>query len=235
MNETLIHLRSQLRQHSDETIRAGAQRYFKEHVECYGIKTMTNTLISKEVFKTIKSKPKSEIFGICEELWKSGLLEETYIAGHWAYMMRKQYEREDFLLFESWVDQYITNWASCDNFCNHAMGEIVVQYPEFLQDLKRWAKSENRWMRRASAVSLIVPGRKGLFLKEIFEIADILLMDPDDMVQKGYGWMLKVASHKHLQEVYEYVISKKAVMPRTAYRYAIEKMPEEMKKRAMGK
>jgi len=235
MNETLIHLRLQLRQNSNETIRAGAQRYFKEPVECYGIKTMTNTLISKEVFKTIKSKPKNEIFEICTELWKSGILEETFIAGHWAYMMRKQYERDDFRLFEYWVDQYINNWASCDNFCNHAVGEIVVQFPEFLEDLKRWATSENRWMRRASAVSLIVPGRKGLFLNEIFEIADILLMDPDDLVQKGYGWMLKVASNKHLQEVYDYVVSKKAVMPRTAYRYAIEKMPEEMKKTAMGR
>jgi len=39
--------------------------------------------------------------------------------------------------------------------------------------------------------------RKGMFLKEVFEISDILLMDRDDMVQKGYGWLLKEASKKH--------------------------------------
>jgi 3-methyladenine DNA glycosylase AlkD len=55
------------------------------------------------------------------------------------------------------------------------------------------------------------------------------------MVQKGYGWMLKVASQAHLKEVFDYVIKNKAVMPRTALRYAIEKMPTEFKVIAMKK
>jgi 3-methyladenine DNA glycosylase AlkD len=53
------------------------------------------------------------------------------------------------------------------------------------------------------------------------------------MVQKGYGWMLKEASKKHQAEVFNYVMSKKARMPRTALRYAIEKMPADLKRRAM--
>jgi 3-methyladenine DNA glycosylase AlkD len=82
-------------------------------------------------------------------------------------------------------------------------------------------------------VTLILPARKGLFLKEVFEISDRLLEDGDDMVQKGYGWMLKEASKKHQPEVFDYVMGKKALMPRTALRYAIEKMPAEMRRRAM--
>ena len=104
-----------------------------------------------------------------------------------------------------------------------------------LSGLKKWAKSENRWVKRASAVSLIVPARKGKFLNDIFEIADILHSDKDDMVQKGYGWMLKAASQAHQKEVFNYVMSKKATMPRTSLRYAIEKMPAELKARAMAK
>ena len=88
-------------------------------------------------------------------------------------------------------------------------------------------------MRRASAVSLIVPARKGKFLPEIKEIADSLLMDEDDLVQKGYGWMLKVASEPHQMEIFNFVISRKKTMPRTALRYAIEKMPKELKSQAM--
>ena len=52
-----------------------------------------------------------------------------------------------------------------------------------------------------------------MFLKEVFEISDILLMDKDDMVQKGYGWMLKEASKKHQAEVFDYVMKWKAKMP----------------------
>ena len=55
------------------------------------------------------------------------------------------------------------------------------------------------------------------------------------MVQKGYGWMLKAASQSHEREVFEYVIKNKKKMPRTALRYAIEKMPAEMKALAMQK
>ena len=69
----------------------------------------------------------------------------------------------------------------------------------------------------------------------MFEIADILLLDSDDMVQKGYGWMLKVASKEHLDEIFRFVTDHKAEMPRTALRYAIEKMPAEMKAKAMKK
>jgi len=108
-------------------------------------------------------------------------------------------------------------------------------YPKLLSELKKWTKSKNRWTRRASAVTLIIPARHGKFLKDIFEIADELLMDKDDLVQKGYGWMLKAASQAHQKEVFDYVMSKKATMPRTALRYAIEKIPQELRARAMEK
>ena len=90
-------------------------------------------------------------------------------------------------------------------------------------------------MRRSAAVSLIVPARKGKFLTNIFEIANLLLIDKDDLVQKGYGWLLKTASVPYQQEVFDYVMDRKTVMPRTALRYAIEKMPKVLKKQAMAK
>jgi 3-methyladenine DNA glycosylase AlkD len=54
-------------------------------------------------------------------------------------------------------------------------------------------------------------------------------------VRKGYGWMLKEASRKNLKKVFDYVMANKKTMPRTALRYAIEKMPAELKKEAMAK
>src|SRR5208283_4382337 len=93
--------------------------------------------------------------------------------------------------------------------------------------------SPNRWLKRAAAVSLIIPAKKGQFFPEIIQIADRLLLDKDDMVQKGYGWMLKEASKQHQSDVYQYVLKHRRDMPRTALRYAIEKMSLEMKAEAM--
>lgn len=99
--------------------------------------------------------------------------------------------------------------------------------------MKKWPSSKNRWMRRASAVTLIYSARKGTHLDNIFNTANILLLDKDDLVQKGYGWMLKEASKSSLEEVFQYVINNKNKMPRTALRYAIEKMSDKYKKAAM--
>jgi 3-methyladenine DNA glycosylase AlkD len=90
-------------------------------------------------------------------------------------------------------------------------------------------------MRRASAVSLILPAKRGLFLGEAFKISDLLLEENEDLVQKGFGWLLKEESRTHQGEVYEYVLSNRDVMPRTALRYAIKLIPDEMRKEAMKK
>ncbi len=97
-------------------------------------------------------------------------------------------------------------------------------------------EQENMWMKRSAAVCLVLPLRRNRpHLSIAFEIADILLLDKNDLVQKGYGWMLKVASAHHEKEVFDYVVKHRQIMPRTALRYAIEKMPKELKVEAMKK
>ena len=225
-------------------------RFFKddEIVKCYGLKTAEVRKIAKTIFKQIKDYPKQNIFELCEELWKSGYTEEVVVACNWSELQHKKYEPTDFAVFEQWIKKYVTNWAYCDALCNHTVGMFLMMYPSYITELKRWATSPNRWVRRASAVSLIIPARKGLFLNNILEISNVLLLDNDDLVQKGYGWMLKAASmsepfvkaskeikKEHLDAVYNFVIKNKQVMPRTALRYAIEKMPADMKLEAMKK
>jgi len=235
MSEIIEKLREDLVANSDDELQERTQYFFKEYIRCYGMKSATLTAICKEHFKKVKDKSKSEIFDLCDELWQSGMLEEGFVACNWSYYIRKKYEPADLKIFDEWIDLYVNNWASCDAMGNHTVGSFLEMYPEFITELKRWTQSPNRWMRRASAVSLIVPARHGMFLNDIFEIADLLLLDGDDMVQKGYGWLLKVAGQKHQKEVFDYVMSKKVIMPRTALRYAIEKMPAELKASAMAR
>ena len=232
---TLTEIRLVLRDSIDERILTSEKKYFKEEVKIYGVSIAMVSKIGKLFFESIKDYPKQDILELCEELWKSGYSEEAYIACNFSYYISKKYEPADFIIFERWVNNYVTNWATCDTLCNHTVGTFVEMYPDYITELKKWSKSPNRWMKRASSVTLIIPARKGLFLNDIFEIADTLLVDTDDLVQKGCGWMLKATSEAYRDDVYNYVISRKAIMPRTALRYAIEKMPTEMKTEAMKK
>ncbi len=212
-------------------------RFFKEKVKLYGVKTSDVTRISKDYFKKIKIKdcPKEEIFSLCEVLWQSGYLEESFIACNWSCYAQEHFEPDDFYVFENWLQEYVSNWASCDTFCNHTIGVLLEKHPQLLPELYRWTKAENRWVRRGAAVSLIIPARRGKFQHETFRIAESLLIDKDDLVQKGYGWLLKTASQADEKSVFDFVMERKRTMPRTALCYAIEKMQPELKRQAMQK
>jgi 3-methyladenine DNA glycosylase AlkD len=235
MKDIIDEIRSEIIRNADEKTRISGERFFKEAAKIHGLKSAQLRAIARDYYRKLPVKNKSVVFSLCEELWKSGYMEEAGIACIWSYNVRKEYVPSDFVVFDRWVNKYVTNWAACDTLCNHTVGTFIEMYPSYLAELKKWALSENRWVKRASAVTLIVPARRGKFLKDIFEIADLLHSDPDDMVQKGYGWMLKAASHAHQQEVFNYVMKKKATMPRTSLRYAIEKMPADLKVKAMAR
>lgn len=234
--EFLLALRQTLTKTGSEKDRIAGQRFFKHSVLLYGIKSKVVTEIANQFYKTELSElPKSNIFLLCEELFSSQWLEESFLACNWSLQHKKNYQIEDFDLFEQWINLYVKNWATCDTFCNHNVMELIIKFPNLINRLKEWANSPNLWMRRAAAVTLIIPARRGKFLDDIFEIATTMLLDKEDMVQKGYGWMLKAASNAHLEQVFQFVMQNKAIMPRTALRYAIEKMPENYRKAAMAK
>ncbi len=234
-SNVLSDVRRELESSVDEKAKKDYQRAFKEEGRFYGVTMPTVKKIAAKYFNEIKEKNKEETFSLCEELLESDYCEEAYIAFEWAYALRKHYAAGDFAMFEGWVKRYVNNWAKCDTLCNHSLGSFIEQFPQYIERLKAWTKSENRWLRRASAVTLILPARKGKFLDDILEICGSLLKDKDDLVQKGYGWLLKEASKTHQKQIFEYVMKNKKDMPRTALRYAIEKMPKDLRSTAMEK
>lgn len=234
MNEDILSVvRCELHLKTNEKTKSNYQRFFKEEVAFYGVKSDTVKKIARRHFTEIKPLGKKEVFAFCEELLKSNYEEEAYIAFEWSYGLRDGYEESDFFIFEKWLTNFVNNWAKCDTLCNHTIAAFIEKYPRFLVNLKQWTHSGNRWLRRAAAVTLIIPAKEGKFLQDIFQIADSLLADKEDLVQKGYGWLLKDASIHHQLEVFDYVMKNRQAMPRTALRYAIERMPPDLKKQAM--
>ncbi len=235
MNSIIAQIRDDLKSTTDEKTQKSFQRFFKEQVKSYGVKTETVGKIAKKYWSRVKTLDKGAIFAMCEELYRSDYTEEAFIVAFWLPNYIDKLEPGDLATFKVWIERYINNWAKCDGFCNHTVGDLIEKYPQIIGEVKSWAKSENRWLKRAAAVSLIVPAKKGMFLKDAFEICDVLLEDTDDMVQKGYGWLLKEESRKHQTKVFDYVFKNRVAMPRTALRYAIELMPKELKAVAMKK
>jgi len=235
MHRVIAEIREELQASADEKVENSSHRFFKEAVTGYGVKTGTVRKIAEKHWSEVKLFSKKEIFALCEELFRSDYLEDACVVAVWLPNLVEQLVPSDLAVFKVWIERYVNNWAKCDSFCNHTVGGLIEKHPESIGEVKSWAKSDNRWLKRAAAVSLIIPAKKGFFLKAVFEISDMLLNDDDDMVQKGYGWLLKEASRKHQKEVLDYVLKNRKTIPRTALRYAIELMPKELKKEAMRK
>lgn len=96
MNPLLLTLRLELKENIDPKTRESGQHFFKEKVNIYGVKTATVTTIGKKHFTTLQGKTKAEILALCDELWQSGFMEESFIACNWSYQLRKQFEPGDF-------------------------------------------------------------------------------------------------------------------------------------------
>ena len=170
---------------------------------------------------------KERILATCEELLQAGSVKERTLAFDWAYRQRKSFTPEDFLRLRSWLEPYVRSWSACDDLCIHALGCLLERFPQLVPQAIPWTGSANRWIRRVSAVCVIFSLRRGHALADALKVADVLLLDPDIMVQKGYGWMLKEATRSFLEPVMDFVMRHRREMPRTALRYAIEKLPPD--------
>ena len=235
-NEINVAINKELKKYVDLKYRDGERRFFKEKIKNLGVRLPERRKISAKFWPQVKSLTKAELFELAGKMFQARYNEYATIASSWIWRTREKFQPEDFRVFAKWTDNYFDNWAKIDDFCTHNLGFLINQYPKLIKELLKWTDSNNRWVKRAAAVSLIYPfGKKKKYLKEIFQVATKLLTDPDDMVQKGYGWMLKEASKYNQREVFAFVMKYKNRMPRTALRYAIEKLPEKLKKKAMAK
>ena len=229
-------IKGELINNIDPEYREGERRFFKGAIKNFGVRLPNRRKITAKFWPEVKKLNKADLFKLAEKMFKSGYNELTTIAGSWIWHRREKFRQEDFRVFAKWVDKYFDNWAKIDDFCTHSLSYLINKYPKLATQLLTWTKSKNRWTRRAAAVTLIHPfGKEKKYLAQILKTAETLLTDTDDMVQKGYGWMLKEASNHNQKEVFNFVMKHKNRMPRTALRYAIEKLPLKLKLKAMTK
>ncbi|MDX1359056.1 MAG: DNA alkylation repair protein [Clostridia bacterium] len=210
--------------------------YLRKHIEntskLKGLGTGDVRSISAKVFKLIEDKNIDNVLGLCEQLLKTGEWAFWIIAYDWAYRVRSQYTPGTYEIFKRWLENYVTGWDDCDDFCTHAFGELISMYNELFPQLLELTSHESFPVRRGAAVVLIKPIRSDRIGNiNPFLISDALMNDRHYLVLKGYGWMLKVLSQYKPEEVYDYLAKNHQRMPRLAFNYALEKMDSELRKK----
>ncbi len=88
--------------------------------------------------------------------------------------------------------------------------------------LARLARSRNLWERRIAMVATLEHIRQGN-LENTFRLAAGFLREPEDLMHKAAGWMLREAGKRDAAALRDFLHQHAPHMPRTMLRYAIEK------------
>ena len=132
-----------------------------------------------------------------------------------------QQECVDFYLAHT---ERINNWDLVDLSCYPLLGVWLLDKDrQLLYDLAKDGKTI--WEQRIGIVSTMTFIRHGQ-LQDTFDIADILLHHPHDLIHKAVGWLLREAGKRDQEALVAYLKPRCQTMPRTMLRYAIEKFPE---------
>lgn len=125
----------------------------------------------------------------------------------------------------------VNNWDLVDCSAHHIVGAWLERRDKRL--VLRWAASADLWERRVAMVSCFHEIRLGR-MKHPLEVARRLVHDPEDLIQKAVGWMLREIGKRDAGAERRFLDRHAHAMPRTMLRYAIERFPESERRHYLG-
>jgi 3-methyladenine DNA glycosylase AlkD len=125
----------------------------------------------------------------------------------------------------------INNWDLVDRAAPHVVGAYLADKPR--DALYKLARSRNPWERRTAIVSTWYFIRAN-DVDDTFRIAEILVNDKHELVQKGVGSWLREAGKRDQKQLVRFLEKHAGSMPRTMLRYAVEKLPAAQRTKFLG-
>jgi 3-methyladenine DNA glycosylase AlkD len=158
---------------------------------------------------------------VADDLFRGAVLEEKVFAVLLLQGLTGRFKDREFRRFESWLSR-ISSWADHDGLVHYLIAPMVASKPSRVRRVFTWAKSSDRWHRRAACVALIRGTRRRLFSVAVMRLSNTLLRDNDDMVQKGLGWLLRETAKADPEGTIPYLMKIRQRAPRLVLRTACE-------------
>jgi 3-methyladenine DNA glycosylase AlkD len=213
----------------------GVQWFFNDEIKSHGWYTAKLRTVAVRFRRRIRKEFGLDfLLRVADKLFVGRVLEEKIFAVFLLEKMTDEFGDTEFRLFESWLPR-ISSWADHDGLVHYLIAPMVAAKPDRTRRVSRWAKSTDRWHRRAACVALIQGTRREMFFSEIKRLSDLLLSDEDAMVQKGLGWLLRETAKADAKRTVPYLISIRERAPRLVLRTACETLPTGVRKKILAK
>lgn len=212
----------------------GVQWFFKDVIQSHGWYTADLRRAARNFRRELKKeRGLNFLIEVADQLFSGSVLEEKILAVFLLENLEAEFGEREFKLFASWLDR-ISSWADHDGLVHYLIAPMVAADPRRVASVFRWAKSPKRWHRRAACVAVIRGARAKMFFAEITKLADALLSDEDDMVQKGLGWLLRETAKYDAKRTIPYLMKIREHAPRLVLRTACETLPGGDKRKILG-
>jgi 3-methyladenine DNA glycosylase AlkD len=211
----------------------GVQWFFKDEIKSHGWYTADLRRAARQFRWDVRKHYGLDfLIKVADCLFSRPVLEEKIVAVFLLEKLDAEFGDREFKLFESWLDR-ISSWSDHDSLVHDLIGPMVVSKPGRAKAVFGWAKSPNRWHRRAACVALIRGTRARMLFREITKLSDSLLADKDDMVQKGLGWLLRETAKYDAKRALPYLMSIRSRAPRLVLRTACETLAPALKRKVL--
>lgn len=133
------------------------------------------------------------------------------------------------------VDWYLcrlergNNWDLVDVICPNLLGDWIVRNPSDADVLYRLSESSVLWKQRVSIVSTLMLIRHNRY-EVTLNLARRFISHSHDLMHKAVGWTLREVGKKEVSLLTDFLDSYGSLLPRTALRYAIERLPESTRR-----
>jgi 3-methyladenine DNA glycosylase AlkD len=210
------------------------QRFFKEEIQSRGWYTDELRKLAKRMSRTIANDAGIDyLFDVADDLFHGDVLEEKVLGVFLLQDRVGELGEKHFRGLVRWLPR-VSSWADHDGLASFLLGPMMLAEPKRTIWALKWTKSRDRWHRRAAAVSLIRAVREKKFARQTRFVTSALLNDPDDMVQKGLGWLLREQAKYDRMHAMPLLRRIRAKAPRLVLRTACETLPSNLRAEILG-
>jgi 3-methyladenine DNA glycosylase AlkD len=227
---TAAAIRADLTAAADPERAAGMARYFQARPGGYGEGDRFLGIAVPEQRRIARRHAAGTSLEDADELLTSPLHEERLTA---LFVLVQRFQRADEGERQRIVELYlhrrghVSNWDLVDASAPYLLGPWLLDRDQDVLD--ELAASPSVWDRRIAVMATFAAVRADRF-KPTLRLADRLLEDPHDLVQKAVGWMLREVGDRDRALAEEFLGPRYRRMPRTMLRYAIEKYPPDRRR-----
>ncbi len=223
---SLQRFRERLKEEASVDVADSTKRFFKSDSLKGDLFMGVKTPVLRKIAKTFYTLSSEEL----SEMLHSPIHEERLGA---IFVMTLQFQKgnpdEKRKIYDFYHEHIssMNNWDLVDSGAPAIVGAYLLDKDKTA--LMRLSQDENLWKRRIGIVSTLYFIRKG-HIETTLEIAKNLLEDPEDLMHKATGWMLREVGKQSLADLEAFLQIFHKKMPRTMLRYAIERFPETVRK-----